>query len=279
MSHTHPPYPSTVIYAEAWSLAKAGNVAAQNEDAYKIERLANGESETVLIALSDGATEAVYSRLWAKALVDASRADWPTLCDDDLSDCLKELGRGFSPMNTAAPVPWFVRNKFLSQGSQATLLVVTLEASGDAGAIKLRAVAVGDCCLIAFRQTGDALAFPLRSSEEFGLTPALVRNRSDEPLRFDRFEMTLAAGDLLLVASDAVAKWTLQRLELNQKRLLLEEVLALIAPPETSTAADADVAPSPFETFIERYRVAAPLLHMRNDDSTLVFCSFIRTAK
>ncbi|MFL6275478.1 MAG: protein phosphatase 2C domain-containing protein [Blastocatellia bacterium] len=368
MSQNHSP----ALFYREWAIQKAGLQPEQNEDACVIRSLnQEADSPLCLIAVADGATEAVYSRLWARQLVEAASPDWPALPDDDLSEQLKQVGKAFSPIEPGKEIPWFVRNKYLDQGSQATLLVATLAGAQGNDAFHIRAVSVGDCCLLLFKASGEVISFPMQHSDEFGVNPVLLGNRIARPARYDRWEAQVEPGDMILFGTDAMSKWALQCLESRQSGLLFEGLLGLLGfnssdssssaegsspadslheasearaaeepaaglpnaekparrsgwlkhlwpwanhqplevdeitetedaqPPipeapvqqgdDASESVDQPIVESAdeqaaidshlkFEQFIERYRAPDSLLHMRNDDSTLVVCLPVRHA-
>src|SRR5688572_12232345 len=117
-------------FCRGWSAPKDGNTPEQNEDAWRAAWLPGEDGGgTLLVAVADGASEADYSRRWARTLVEAAQPEWPALEDQDLSDRLNGVRRSFSPLPTGEVSPWYIRNKYLMQGSQASLLVLTLHAS------------------------------------------------------------------------------------------------------------------------------------------------------
>src|SRR2546425_1101770 len=110
---------SSALFCREWTVQKAGLQFEQNEDACLIRSFKPEDDSTfLLIAVADGATEAVYSRLWAKSLVETAGQDWPSLSDDDLGEQLKQVCKEFSPIEPGKDVPWFVRNKYMDQGSK-----------------------------------------------------------------------------------------------------------------------------------------------------------------
>lgn len=235
------------LFWRSWTVPKDGNKPEQNEDAARIEFLpAENGPGMWLIAVADGATEAVYSGLWARTLVAAVAPDWPTLSDDDLNARLNQVRRSFSPIPTGEQVPWYVRNKFLTQGSQATLLPTIIESTGNPDELIIRAIAVGDCCLFLFKGNGEMCAFPVRTSEDFGMHPALVGSRPQTSLDYLRWEARFEPGDVLLACTDAVGKWVLQCVESNQTGLFIDLLLGLLAPaaPESDPSVERSEPPN-----------------------------------
>ena len=239
LSQEHP----VRLFWREWTLAKIGYDPEQNEDACLASEFQHDDgSAASLIAISDGASESVYSGLWARKLVDAAEPNWPTLSDDELNQRVEEVRQEFSPTESESLTPFtkiFVRNKFLSQGSQATLLVLTVTGSRDSDSHKLRALSIGDSCLLLFRENGEVCPFPVRTSNDFGLEPRLVQSRSQDRLDCRRWDDKMEPGDLLLVCTDAVGKWALQCLESNPSRagLIFEALLGLLVPVASESTA------------------------------------------
>ena len=285
---------SPALFHLAWSLPKGGNTAQQNDDAWRVESIPDDPGPRgLLVALADGATEAVYSGQWARHLVQSAQADWPLLGDAELNERLETLRASFSPMVAEEkPLPWYVRDKLRIQGSQAALLLASILAAGEGTYFAIKAVSVGDCCLVLLRANGELRAFPIETVADFGVHPALVGTRSDMPLICTRWEDQLNPGDVLLVCTDAVAKWAMQCWEAHQTDALFGWLIRLLSPTDAvsiQTAPDAanypaDVEPASriglpnadFSEFVQANRAAKDALRMRNDDSTLVVCLPLR---
>jgi hypothetical protein len=260
----------------------------------------------MLMAMADGTTEAVYSGPWARTLVTAAEPDWPVLSPAEWERRLEVIKRRFAPLDRDCTVPWYVRNKYLTQGSQATLLAVTLcQEPGLPGRV-LRALAVGDCCLFLLRPRARVFAFPLVESQQFGQNPALITNRAQPALDVQRCEAMVQPGDLLVACSDALARWLLQAIEIGEIDKvfdLLADLLAgnrtsLWAPPshepdwrgwkhwlksvrtwlrpgfeEPALQPSLFAAPAgEFDATIARERRAGSRPRLRNDDTTLIVC-------
>jgi hypothetical protein len=240
MSQNH----SGALFCQQWTVQKAGLGSEQNEDACLTRRLEQEDGPPrLLIAVADGATEAVYSRLWAKKLVEAAEPDWPLLGDDDLSKQLDQIRREFSPFGPGEEVPWYVRNKYMDQGSQATLLVASVTGTTAAQSYDVRALSVGDCCLLVFKASGEVFSFPMQSSNDFGVNPVLLGNRIPKPGKYDRWEAEVEPGDLILAGTDAVSKWALECLERQQSGLLFEALLGLLSPTRSNFSPAVEAPP------------------------------------
>jgi|GEM_PF-3143875 len=235
--HTLSEAGAPALFHRAWSLPKGGNTAQQNDDAWRIASIPGDHPapEGLLIALADGATEAVYSGQWARHLVQSAQADWPLLDDAALDDRLQTVRAGFSPAGTGErPLPWYVHDKLLTQGSQAALLVASIASvsAAEGARFAIKAVSVGDCCLLLVRTNGELRAFPIETAADFGVHPALVGTHASTPLTYGRWEERLEPGDVLLACTDAVAKWALQCWEADQADALFGWLIRLMSPAD-----------------------------------------------
>src|SRR5438045_822885 len=93
---------SKPLFWQSWTIAKDGNTPEQNEDAARVEACDGG----VLLAVADGASEAVYAGHWARALVAAVEADWPACDDVALTERLDRVRAAFAPIAPDEVVPW-----------------------------------------------------------------------------------------------------------------------------------------------------------------------------
>jgi len=287
--------PQVDLFWRTWTSPKDGKTDRENEDAVRVTVGGAGTGRLWCAAVADGATGAIYSALWARTLVAAAEPDWPELDDARLTARLDAVRGSFSPLSSAGDIPWFARDKYLLVGSQATLLVATLRLLPDGDRLSLRAAGVGDSCVLVIRSTGEVEPFPVESSTDFGVDPALVRERAQPSLPYRRWETTIDHGDIVLACTDAVAAWCLRRVEAGEGSGLVQTLLDLVAPSgEDSPVAvslgsggdhDAEAAdgtaelPPPldaFGRFLARWRSAGSQPRMRNDDATLALLVPVR---
>ena len=242
-------------------LPKAGNSSEEYEDSHCVaypQRIGASGNGLVRIAVADGASEAAFAREWANALTDAFAHRPPELCglnEESLNAWLlpaRERWHAGVPWDS---LPWHGEAKARA-GAFATLLGLTVGAAADgSGGLSWRALAVGDCCLFIVRDGRLALSFPLEDASEFGITPALLCSSPDgggagwEAVRL--LDGECAPGDLLLLATDAVACWFLAANAVGEQ------------PWETLAALDSSTWPA----WVAQQRNAGL---MRNDDATLV---------
>jgi hypothetical protein len=293
------------VFSRVWTLPKNGNTLEQNEDAWRLAPFVQGPwRQGVQLTLADGTTEAVYSGLWARTLVAAAEPDWPVLGAEEWEQRLELVKNHFAPFDREETIPWYVRNKYLTQGSQATLLTATLSQEPGLPGRMLRALAVGDCCLFLLRPRAQIFAFPLVDSEQFGQHPALITSRVQKLQGAQRCEALVQPGDLLLACSDALARWTLQVAETREFDKVFEMLTGILAGEPTDlwnaggalewrgwkhwfksmqtwlrpgtgefeAAHDPDTTVDEFQEFVGQARGAENQPRLRNDDTTLIAC-------
>lgn len=191
--------------AKYFVAVKDGSPPEHNDDA------AQADAARGRFAVSDGAAESGFSRVWSKLLVDqfVSHADGSP---EDWSSWLPEAQRRWLEELQKIEIPWYGEPQF-EQGSFATFLgLVLLSGSGDRPT-RWQAVAVGDTCLFHTR-AGELLeCFPLEASSQFGYTPHLVGSRSAVEEIAARRSLGARGHaeprDCLWLISDALAKWCL----------------------------------------------------------------------
>ncbi len=195
-----------------FQVVKAGNEPEQCDDAADF-RLPSANT-SLRAAVADGATEAMLSGLWARCLVKAacrSASAWPP---DELLEQARRYWRtarsGYlAKRERSRPLKWYEETG-LAKGSFATLCWIECEASFFARKGGYLAAGVGDVCLLHTRRGRLLDAFPLSDEAAFGNQPALLT--TDEAGARPSFKMkrgTWRSGDVLLLASDALAAWLL----------------------------------------------------------------------
>ena len=243
-----------------WS-AKAGNRPEECEDASRVvypHRIGASGRRLARAAVSDGASESAFAGEWAHALTDAFAARPPDLSGLTEESFTAWLSPAQDDWHSGVPwdrLPWHGEAK-AKAGAFATLLGLTVHAApNDARRLSWRAAAVGDSCLFIVRDDRLRLSFPLEDAAEFDNNPALLcsnpanAGKLGEELRLHSGQC--AAGDVFILATDALACWFLARHAAGEK------------PWETLLALDS----SEWDDWVERQRQAGT---MRNDDTTLV---------
>ena len=230
-------------------VVKDGSPAEHNDDA-SAAHPASGR-----FAVSDGATESGFSRIWSRILVDqfvhhtaGSPDEWSWLTPAQ-QRWLEEL--------KGVEIPWYGEEQF-QLGAFATFLGLVI--SGTNGNRSWHAAAVGDSCLFHVRNGELLKAFPLDKAADFNSTPKLIgsRSRIDDTVskRATSLIGTAENDDHLWLMSDALAHWCLAEHEAGQ-------------PPwqELSFFLSADYPASDFAAWVQDLRTNRGL---HNDDVTLL---------
>lgn len=184
-----------------YTIQKSGSDLSANEDFVDWHQ---NENRT-LLALSDGATEAAFSRSWARHLV-ASFLNKPDEAFSDWTQWLSDARAAWSPIRSDEKVPWYLEEKML-EGAFATFVGVELDHT-----CRWRAIAIGDSCLISTDKTGTVRSWPVADAASFGDTPMLIGSLDalEEPMVLTN-EGDLGAEAVLCLATDALAATLLER--------------------------------------------------------------------
>lgn len=240
------------LSAYPFYMQKAGNEAEEYEDAYWPPDPVDGSGAAFSIAVADGATEASYSKFWARLLVEAYCE--ARLSEPDLTEVLLELQISWKEAVGAQPLPWYAEQK-IRDGAFSSLLGITIRESEspDDESRLWEAMAVGDSCLFQVRDDRLHLSFPLDHSEQFNSRPALL---SSNPLSNDRlsdyvFRRTgdWQPGDVFYLMTDALACSFLKATEDGEKPWKIKR------PTQES-----------FERWVRKLRAEGAI---RNDDVTM----------
>jgi hypothetical protein len=232
---------------------KRGCEEASYEDAYRIGLDASGDS-SFRVAVSDGATESAFARLWANSLVDAFVHDrgWEQRLDD--------LARDWATDVWSRDLAWNVQEK-ASQGAHASLVgaVVSVQPTEPWQTPRWHAHAsiFGDSCLFVLKPDGVIVrAEPYERPEQFDARPHLLSTSPEHrqrALQHRRVRRSHLSNDQLLVLStDAIGQWMVDALP--------EKIVELI------TIATASNKPA-FDLWLEEHRSCGDL---KDDDCTVV---------
>jgi hypothetical protein len=175
---------------------------------------ATAADEAGLAALADGATQGIFCRAWAGALVERYRCSAPDLGDPDavaawLDDCRAAWRSGIR----YGELHGLAQDKVDRTGAAAAF--VGLRLSRVCHRLRWRAGAVGDSCLFRLRRGRLRASFPLTHSSQFGVAPDLISShgRRGAPAPFVTAAGAVREGDCFALASDAVAQFLLRRCE------------------------------------------------------------------
>lgn len=239
------------IYAKEFCLPKNGNTEAENDDSF------SSAKDKSRFAVADGATEASFSREWARQLVrafTAKKLSIPIVLDE-----LKPLQSRWEKFVHRHPLPWYAEEKARSGAFAAFVGLEFLEEHSETGTQRIwRATAAGDSCLVQVRGDQIINAFPLTNSASFGNRPNLLSSVSsangNSPELVTHCSGSWGCEDAFFLMTDALACWFFNELEQGKKPWNLLRDL------ETQDGV-------PFEKLVADLRSEQ---RMKNDDVTLV---------
>ncbi len=190
---------------------KVGNTQAECEDYLMSDDL------NMRFAVSDGASDSVFSGLWAKCLVDTF-SQYGNLSGNPEEIINKIYRNSINLWHDKIEwnnLKWNVKNKSVL-GSYATFIGMEIRKSEKN--YRVNCIAVGDSC--AFIRTNKRFeSFPIKDVSGFGLHPDLLWSGhgepifDDSPLEIPDYEMknyTVEKGSKILLASDAASKWIME---------------------------------------------------------------------
>ncbi len=239
---------------ETFWIQKNGNTKGEYEDAWWIPRSTQLGERIARCAVADGATDAVFSRLWARILTRSfgkgqfapDPPDSVTISWTRCSNLWKRAVRG-------RKLPWYAEEKARS-GAYAALvgLELVVGEGGDGGS--WNALACGDSCLFQVRDSELINAFPLTRSDEFTNSPILLCSlgpRDDDATHVRFTSGGWITGDRFYLMTDALANWFVANWEAGGR----------------PWGALFDIGESPFSEWLNALRASRQI---KNDDCTLI---------
>lgn len=189
----------------------------QAPDAYEDAMAADGDRG--IAAVCDGVASTLFSGRWADLLAQGVIAEPPDIDDAAAWDAwLKRRREAWTASIDDSTLAWHQKPKLLD-GAGSTLLWVQLSRSGPDDGIprpfRMQAFAIGDCCLFHVRGGQILQSFPIEESRVFENDPQTLRSvfKRADAVSFQRLESDCHPGDYLVLATDAIAAWTMRQLE------------------------------------------------------------------
>jgi hypothetical protein len=221
------------IEAARFLLPKEGQTLAECEDAVGVNVGAR------VFAVADGATEAFDARRWAARLVcEWTREAAAPVELESFRAWLAEQGERFQAAWGVEQLAWYAEEK-RSAGSFAAFVGLRFETDA-VGALRWRAVALGDSCLAQMRGGQIVAALPIESHESFNWMPPLAPTAGalrEAALKRAVFRAGRAeVGDVFFLLTDAVAAWFLQ--SHAEGRARVKEFDSLAASSENEALAE-----------------------------------------
>jgi len=172
------------------------------------------DTDTCRFAVTDGATEAFDARNWARRLAQNWVQTQSALTPEGFREWVATEGRELHDSWNGLSLSWYSEEKART-GSFAALVGVELDFKTDSPSWK--AIALGDSCLLHCRDGSLLKSLPLSRPENFNSAPVLVA--SDASMHETSMTSVVIDsgncnnGDVLLLLSDAMACWFLERFE------------------------------------------------------------------
>lgn len=201
-------------------LARAGNDAAEYEDAFAPQKDGRHSARRLRFAMADGASESMLSGRWADTLA-------RTWCRAERSSTAEVLHAAMDEFEGVLaaylderdkqdrPVQWF-EEPGLQRGAFSTFLGIQF-ATRRTSSGAWTATSLGDTCLFQVREDELVASFPLKSASDFGSSPNLVPSRVDDVdnvvAHMEERDGEWRSGDLFIMATDALAAWFLGEVE------------------------------------------------------------------
>jgi hypothetical protein len=240
-------------YIDIFHTQKAGNSVSEYEDAFWPPEPTQVPGDNLRVAVADGATDAVYSGLWARLLVKAYGKRQMT--SETVQAHLAKASRIWGKAIGGRSLPWYAEEKARS-GAYAALVGLELSRQGDAESGTWSALACGDSCLFQLRSEAVIESFPIKGSEEFSNSPLLLGSHSlaSGLVGVRTTAGSWQAGDCFYLMSDALASWFLTRCEAGDVPWQCLRDITLAKEP-------------PFDAWIASLRRERAI---KNDDCTLI---------
>jgi hypothetical protein len=214
--------------ASVYYAPKLGNSDEDYEDAYGYD------CEGLCFCVADGATESIFSKKLADALVSAFISVGVQRKGSlriDMAKIIRKAQTRWRRSLSRMSLPWYAEEK-ARDGAHAAFIGVRISPGRETGEEKINrvqrapramplrweAVAVGDSCVFVVDNDSLAGSFPIENSADFCNTPNLIS--SIRLVRHDDISYVggrLTGSEKIYLASDAVSQWFLKVCESGEK--------------------------------------------------------------
>jgi hypothetical protein len=164
-----------------------------------------------LFCVADGAGTTLFSNIWADILVKQFVHD-PLIHSDpfEMEWWIRQAQQSYREQAPqSSTLHWNARQKAQDQGAYATLASLRFIEIHEQGATA-ELLAIGDSCVFIGHEE-QLICFPLQHTDEFDRAPycipALLKNLNRKTLYAREMEIALVPGDIIILATDAVARW------------------------------------------------------------------------
>ncbi len=205
------------IRLQGFQTPKNGSTSQECQDAVA------WDPQKTTFAVADGVSDSAFQTLWANILVNSFVAETQTLQSFSrvwLANWLRAQQRVWNSRVNWQTIPWHGRLKAQQTGAQATFLGIHLLPEKHAWV----GIVIGDCNLFRFSKDGILMeSVPNHRSADFSnATQAFsstIQNQDQMLSQVKLIQGTFESGDSLVLATDAMARWMLERLEAKKDPL------------------------------------------------------------
>jgi len=244
-------------HTRAYSTQKAHNSETEQQDRYFAQTDDEGYCDAIVqrFAVSDGATEAIFSGPWAQLLVEAWGEQRLKLTGE-LQPQLEPLIEKWRRSVVADDLPWWAEQK-IEQGAFATLVGLTLR--DEKGGCFWEYESIGDSCVFVIERNAMTFSGPLTEPIQFDSTPYLIGSNmsyNDKLSKNVRRQGHLFPdGTEFLLMTDAVACYFLTAIATGE------------SPSQILQFSDSQDPHSSFLAWVSNLRASGAL---KDDDVTIV---------
>ena len=211
-----------MISVRTYRRSKLGNSDEECEDAF------SSNEDFSRIAIADGASDSIFSGVWASSLVDEFSKMDRSLYEDTghtLSQLIKSARNSWYDRINWGGLSLFVKNKAI-KGSFSTFLGV--EMVEIEGGYVANISAVGDSCFI-MKNDASILSVPINDPSSFNSTPRLIWSGYGAPFEkefkwkkpvMQKFTFNVPYNCSFMLATDALSKWMLEHREDSWETLM-----------------------------------------------------------
>ena len=245
------------LCANKFVTCKKGDTSADCQDAAELNK------DRARYAIADGATRSFFPKTWAEILVKAFCEETTlSLEQESWKEWIEPLRQRWLEQvtSTVQETKRFISVDRLSKSESAASTFVGLEIDPKKSVWK--AMIIGDSCLFHIRDSKLKESYLIKKSEDFTNRPDIFASFAKDSLSEPTFRTgQVKTGDILILATDALAKWIIQHEEKGKFNDALKRLIKIEANSEKQ-----------FNDFVEEARETDGI-RLVNDDVALLLIS------
>ncbi len=231
-----------------------GNRPDENEDSFWPLK-ADDSLSSFTAAISDGATQSIFSGAWSKLLVEHFGKAGFSKDHVSFRKEVHALQERWLEKAMEKPLPWYAEHKVL-QGAFASLLTIRIIKSSEPFSLRWSSAAIGDSCLFHLRGNKFLCSSPLNCSGGLDANPHLICSNESANREIEReiipVEGQCQIEDSFFLVTDMVARCIFRMMEVEE------------LPWDPLLKIDSESA---FQNWVEAQRLRFGIKH---DDATML---------